>query len=69
MLGELESHLNKNAEPDKLLAGCQFHDNPCGLCQSYRCEQRLMADHVLNDCPNRDIECEYAVISRNHNSN
>ena len=21
-----------------------------------------MADHVLNDCPNRDIECEYSSV-------
>ena len=58
-LGKLESHFNRNAEPDKLLEGCQFQDISCMLCQSYRCERHLTADHALNNCPNRDIECEY----------
>ncbi len=58
-LGKLESHLNRNAEPDKLLEGCKFQDIPCTLCQSYRCERWLMADHVSIDCPNRDVEYEY----------
>ena len=61
-LGQLKHHLNQNPLPDKVLEGCQFQNIPCGLCQSYRCKRYLMADHVLNGCPNRDIECEYSSV-------
>ena len=61
-LAQLEHHLNQDPLPDKLLEGCQFQDIPCTLCQLYRSERQLMADHVSNDCPNRDIECEYSSV-------
>ena len=61
-LGQLKHHLNDNPLPEKLLEGCQFQDIPCTLCQSYRSERQLMADHISNDCPNHDIECEYSSV-------
>ena len=58
-LGDLQSHFNKDPESNKLLIGCPFQEIQCGLCQAHSCERRLMNDHVLAQCPNRDIKCEY----------
>ena len=58
-LGELPRHLNQDPKSDKLLVGCLFQEIRCGLCQTHICERRLMNDHILDQCPNRDIECEY----------
>ena len=54
----LEQHLHYD-RPEILLEGCQFQEILCGGCNSYQCERRLMTDHILNHCKNRDIECEY----------
>ena len=59
-LGQLDNHLNRNPQPDKLLEGCQFQDIPCRLCQLYRCERQLMTNHISNECQNRDIDCDYS---------
>ena len=66
-LGELPRHLNQDPKSDKLLVGCLFQEIRCGLCQSHRCERRLMNDHILDQCPNRDIECEYREQLESHN--
>ena len=58
-LGDLQSHFNKDPKSNKLFIGCPFQKIQCGLCQSHSCERRLMTDHVLTQCPNRDVECEY----------
>jgi hypothetical protein len=58
-LRELPRHLNQDPKSDKLFVGCLFQEILCGLCQAHSCERRLMNDHVLAWCPNRDIECEY----------
>ena len=58
-LGNLQSHFNKDPESSKLLTGCPFQEIQCGLCQYHTCERRLMTDHVLTRCLNRDVECEY----------
>ena len=61
-LGQLESHLNRNPLPDKQLKGCKFQEIQCGLCQLYYCERQLISNHVVDECQNRDIECEYHLV-------
>ena len=62
-LGQLETHLNRQesgATAEDSMKGCQFQVIQCGLCQSHRCERRLMSDHVSSGCPDVILECEYS---------
>ena len=62
-LGQLETHLNRQesgATAEDSMKGCQFQVIQCGLCQSHRCERRLLSDHVSSGCPDVILECEYS---------
>ena len=61
-LREVNNHLNKQPTTDNLLKGCQYQEILCEVCQSHQCERQHMENHVSNDCPEREIECEYHSV-------
>ena len=61
-LREVKYHLNKQPTTDSLLKGCQFEEILCEVCQSHRCERQRMENHISNECPKREIKCEYHYV-------
>ena len=60
-LGQCDDHLNQNASPDNLQRGCQFQEINCNRCQA-QYERQFMSDHVLKQCPHRDVKCKYHFL-------
>ena len=61
-LREVNNHLNKQPATDSLLKGCQYQEILCEVCQSHQCERQLMEDHILRNCPECEIKCEYHYV-------
>ena len=57
-LGELDSHLNLQPPPDKILKGCQFSEVKCTYCLQpfQRC---FIKNHQSDDCALRPYTCHH----------